>query len=62
MKTIRSSLLTLIAGLIIFQSSEAMATYFFNVKVKNNKSFTLRNTKSRVNAGLFGVTQYLRIT
>ena len=35
MKTIRSSLLTLIAGLIIFQSSEAMA-YFFNVKVKNN--------------------------
>ena len=36
MKTIRSSLLTLIAGLIIFQSSEAMATYFFNVKVKNN--------------------------
>ena len=36
MKTIRSSLLTLIAGLIIFQSSEAMATYIFNVKVKNN--------------------------
>ena len=36
MKTIRSSLLTLIAGLIIFQSSEAMATYFFNVKVINN--------------------------
>ena len=36
MKTIRSSLLTLIAGLIIFQSSEAMAAYFFNVKVKNN--------------------------
>ena len=36
MKTIRSSLLTLIAGLIIFQSSEAMAAYYFNVKVVNN--------------------------
>ena len=36
LRTIHSSLLTLIAGLIIFQSSEAMATYFFNVKVVNN--------------------------
>ena len=37
MRTIRSSLLTLIAGLIIFQSSEAMtAVYNFNVKVINN--------------------------
>ena len=36
MRTIRSSLLTLIAGLIIFQSSEAMASYYFNVKVVNN--------------------------
>ena len=36
MKTTRSSLLTLIAGLIIFQSSEAMAAYYFNVKVINN--------------------------
>jgi hypothetical protein len=26
------------------------------------QSFTLRNTKSRVNTGLIGVTQYLRIT
>lgn len=36
MRTIRSSLLTLIAGLIIFQSSEVMASYYFNVKVINN--------------------------
>ena len=35
MKTIRSSLLTLIAALIILQSSEAMALYLFNVKVVN---------------------------
>ena len=36
MKTIRSSFLTLIATLIILQSSEAMAGYIFNVKVVNN--------------------------
>ena len=37
METIRSSFLTLIAALIILQSSEAMAwVYFFNVKVVNN--------------------------
>ena len=36
MKTIRSSFLMLIAALIILQSSEAMAQYYFNVKVVNN--------------------------
>ena len=41
MKTIRSSLLMLIAGLIIFQSSEAMASYWFNVKVVNNSGQTV---------------------
>ena len=36
LKKIRSSFLTLIAALIILQSSEAMASYRFNVKVVNN--------------------------
>ena len=36
MKPSRSSFLTLIAALIILQSSEAMAGYYFNVKVVNN--------------------------
>ena len=36
MKTIRSSFLTLITALLILQSSEAMASYRFNVKVVNN--------------------------
>ena len=36
LRTIHSSLLTLIAALIILQSSEAMAAYRFNVKVVNN--------------------------
>ena len=36
MKTNLSSFLTLIATLIILQSSDAMAAYYFNVKVVNN--------------------------
>ena len=36
LRTIHSSLLTLIAALIILQSSDAMAKYRFNVKVVNN--------------------------
>ena len=47
MKTIRSSFLMLIAALIILQSSEAMAGYYFNVKVVNNsgESVTLKSMK-----------------
>ena len=36
MKTNLSSFLTLVAALIILQSSDAMAKYVFNVKVVNN--------------------------
>ena len=41
MKPSRSSFLTLIAALIILQSSEAMAGYYFNVKVVNNSGQTV---------------------
>jgi len=58
MRTIRSSLLTLIAGLIIFQSSEAMAAvYNFNVKVINNSGQDIEIRKVRFKAkGIPGST------
>ena len=47
LRTIHSSLLTLIAALIILQSSDAMAKYRFNVKVVNNsgQTMTLKSIK-----------------
>ena len=47
LRTIHSSLLTLIAALIILQSSEAMAAYRFNVKVENDTGqiVTLKSIK-----------------
>ena len=47
LRTIHSSLLTLIAALTILQSSEAMASYMFNVKVVNDsgQTVTLKSIK-----------------
>ena len=63
LRTIHSSLLTLIAVLIVFQSSEAMAwTYPFNVKVVNNSGQDIKireiTAKAKGNPNIRECEQY----